>query len=640
MKQNPDRNKRGDYTERIKQLQDAIAKDTERLLEYKADQSYRGRGLTPNIRILERRIKDTQAILNKMLRLTGHTQNGIDEQLRKFLWEVKSYQGGMPDDQLGADQWHLVERFPDYFENDGGYIKLKPIAKKLLSMERNPRGSRTPIENIIERLEYYDYTVKPFVNKIGQLRYNVDRFYRRVITGATDKRLRTLADEARDRYSDHAISKAREHGQVNPRSANPFTWSKNAHNYALLQDGKAVGYLTYNSGESYTVSASRGGNKTFRATSLAKAKAEALNFIRHEFPHLQAYRKTQPSVKEVNEIVKHTEYVKHGKVIRVDPAGGFDNDKYIVGFEDGTEFVTKIPKVAVAFENPRRRAKEYEAYCQTCLHNKVLHKGTKRGANEVAKLHRELYRHDVIVVPLDAATVKEFYERANPRKDINAVIGEFEKHGYSVKWHDKRGRVSYTVFTEKGIPLVIGATEEYLRKLSPANPLKNRKRNDYDAVDFFDDRVDQISAEFTGEISGNELELEAPDGTPKKLARLGHLRLVKIRDGNNEYDIKFGDNEDAYLAADRRKNLYFVGRDANAKGIIKLPKKGQKSELGQVIQIDYFTTKRHIESGKPTYFYHELGEVDGFTPVAYIDSEGFITLYGGNYDIWPCGIVN
>lgn len=163
----------------------------------------------------------------------------------------------------------------------------------------------------------------------------------------------------------------------------------------------------------------------------------------------------------------------------------------------------------------------------------------------------------------------------------------------------------------------------------------------YGKVDFFDDKVDEISAEFTGMISGESMEVAAPDGTPKKLARLGHLRLIKVVTPNGEtIEFRFGDNDDAWLVADRRKNLYFVGADANIKGAVKLPKKGNILELGNVVQVDYYTTKQHIESAKPTYFYHELGEVDGITPTAYADDEGFIRLYGGNYDIWTCGIVN
>lgn len=176
----------------------------------------------------------------------------------------------------------------------------------------------------------------------------------------------------------------------------------------------------------------------------------------------------------------------------------------------------------------------------------------------------------------------------------------------------------------------------------PANGNPRSVANEhYGKVDFFDDKVDEISAEFTGRISGESMEVGAPDGTPKKLARLGHLRLIKITTPKGEtLELRFNDDADAWLAADRRKNLYFVGRDANATGAMKLPKAGHVAELGAVTQIDYFTTKEHIESAKPTYFYHELGEVDGITPTAYVDSEGFIRLYGGNYDIWTCGIVN
>lgn len=161
---------------------------------------------------------------------------------------------------------------------------------------------------------------------------------------------------------------------------------------------------------------------------------------------------------------------------------------------------------------------------------------------------------------------------------------------------------------------------------------------DFDGDTFNRDKLDQLSATFQGEISGDEIEVDASEMVPNRTARLGALKLIKIVDESGEpYDIQFKNG--AWLTADARKNLFCVGKGARINGI-QLPKKGELSILGDITQIDYQTTKRHIENGKETYFYHKTGEVDSQKPKLLIDHNGYPHIYSGNYDIGIHGIEN
>jgi hypothetical protein len=142
---------------------------------------------------------------------------------------------------------------------------------------------------------------------------------------------------------------------------------------------------------------------------------------------------------------------------------------------------------------------------------------------------------------------------------------------------------------------------------------------------------------FQGVINGGEIQTYGSDYTPPITARLGKLTYIKIKNGTELFEGDFG--KDAWLAMDARKNLYTEGRGARIRNV-KLPPKGVLWHVGTVLQGNYVTTKRHIENGRKTEFYHELGEVDGICPNAFIDHDGFLILVGGNYDIGVHGIEN
>lgn len=168
--------------------------------------------------------------------------------------------------------------------------------------------------------------------------------------------------------------------------------------------------------------------------------------------------------------------------------------------------------------------------------------------------------------------------------------------------------------------------------------LINKAKKNYEETDFFDDKaLDEISAQFQGSISGEEVEVISPTATPPRVVRLGRLRKLILINGG-EIEINFRDTEDAWLAADRRRNLYIIGADATIPS--KKAKPNQLRFLGQLKQFNYVTRKSHIENGELIEYFHESGEVDGVLPSIYTDHNGHLVLLGGNYDIWTCGVVN
>lgn len=153
------------------------------------------------------------------------------------------------------------------------------------------------------------------------------------------------------------------------------------------------------------------------------------------------------------------------------------------------------------------------------------------------------------------------------------------------------------------------------------------------------DKLDKLSGIFQGHINGKQIKTVGSDWTPPLTARLGKLAYMKLKNGKETYEINFDANGDAWLSADARKNIYLEGKDARIANAAK-PKRGSLIWLGEVQQINYRTNKSHIENGQLVEYYHELGEVDGVKPNAFLDHDGFILLNGGNYDIDVHGIEN
>lgn len=267
----------------------------------------------------------------------------------------------------------------------------------------------------------------------------------------------------------------------------------------------------------------------------------------------------------------------------------------------------------------------------------------------------------------DRAQDRDFEKRlrGNPHSDkIPVTVQRYaDKHGFSVtKGNDGYFRIYDQVarpyVLQEGLPVQYTETNERIdngavRTADQANNLMRSrvwqyrqyaktasKRNPASNPDeaFNDQKIDELSATFQGRISGDELETLGSDYTPQTTARLGRLVLMKVKlaDGGIA-DITF--DGDAWLSADARKNLYISGKKSRITNV-KKPRKGSLTHIGELEQINYVTTKEHIEDGNLVEYYHPLGEVDGVKPHVFIDKDGFPIIVGGNYDIGINGIEN
>jgi len=63
------------------------------------------------------------------------------------------------------------------------------------------------------------------------------------------------------------------------------------------------------------------------------------------------------------------------------------------------------------------------------------------------------------------------------------------------------------------------------------------------------------------------------------------------------------------------------------------------TDLGEISVIEYAATKDHLD-GKPTLYYHRMGEDGGEKPHAVVNGEGLLLIEGGDYTITSRGIEN
>jgi hypothetical protein len=137
----------------------------------------------------------------------------------------------------------------------------------------------------------------------------------------------------------------------------------------------------------------------------------------------------------------------------------------------------------------------------------------------------------------------------------------------------------------------------------------------------------EIYEKFNGRPARKTTTKSAPNGTPKNVAKLGALRLIKTTDGRKWAFSGAGAPD---LAADSRGRLHVVGGSyrANPAG----------EHVGEIEQIEYETRKPHLGQPKQTIYYHRLGEEGGKRPRLVIDREGLIKIHGGDYRIEADGI--
>ena len=137
-----------------------------------------------------------------------------------------------------------------------------------------------------------------------------------------------------------------------------------------------------------------------------------------------------------------------------------------------------------------------------------------------------------------------------------------------------------------------------------------------------------IREKFTGTKSRKTATMNASNGTPKNLAKLGKLVLIKTANGT----IKPG-NGITWLCADAKGKLHLA---TSAARLVE----GPARNFGEVTQIEYEARKPHLGYKNQTIFFHKMGEEGGKKPVLIADGKGGLKLRGGSYRIEREGIVN
>jgi len=137
-----------------------------------------------------------------------------------------------------------------------------------------------------------------------------------------------------------------------------------------------------------------------------------------------------------------------------------------------------------------------------------------------------------------------------------------------------------------------------------------------------------IREKFTGTKSRKTATMNASNGTPKNLAKLGKLVLIKTANGI----IKPG-NGITWLCADAKGKLHLA---TSAARLVE----GPARNFGEVSQIEYEARKPHLSYKNQTIFFHKMGEEGGKKPVLIADGKGGLKLRGGSYRIEREGIVD
>jgi hypothetical protein len=157
------------------------------------------------------------------------------------------------------------------------------------------------------------------------------------------------------------------------------------------------------------------------------------------------------------------------------------------------------------------------------------------------------------------------------------------------------------------------------RSLFRSVPLKRARRNP---------SVKELRENFTGMNSRKTATMNAPNGTPQNLAKLGKLILIKAEGAT----IKSGSGT-TWLCADAKGRLHLATTAARLYD-------GPAQNFGEVSQIEYEARKPHLGYKTSTIFFHKMGEEGGKKPTLIGDGNGGLKLRGGSYRIEREGIVN
>lgn len=161
-----------------------------------------------------------------------------------------------------------------------------------------------------------------------------------------------------------------------------------------------------------------------------------------------------------------------------------------------------------------------------------------------------------------------------------------------------------------------GARRKARRLVKKANPKASPK-------------IVSIREMFSGQPVRQFSEMVAPDGTPKTLAKLGKLKLIKAPKGKYIPLSK----RVVWLCCDTSERFHLTAD----KGTLY---EGPKFSWPNVSQIEYEEQKPHLGYPTKTIFFHKMGEEGGKKPTLIGDGKGGLKLRGGSYRIEREGIVD
>lgn len=209
---------------------------------------------------------------------------------------------------------------------------------------------------------------------------------------------------------------------------------------------------------------------------------------------------------------------------------------------------------------------------------------------------------------------------------------------------DKRGRERFYHDSNVGRRLVLYPVEEakLLIATGQARAVPKRKRNPAAAAA-------EVYEEFHGTPSTSVVELTERLHFHEHLAELGRLELLVVN-GIDGYEHRISGFKGAKLCSNETKDQLFIrGGDQEIDlGDYKLKPPHEVETLGQVTEIQYFTTKKHLGSeGGTAIYFHKAGTTSengrhkkvGYGPdLIYRVRDKALEFSGGTYEIRAEGI--
>jgi len=145
----------------------------------------------------------------------------------------------------------------------------------------------------------------------------------------------------------------------------------------------------------------------------------------------------------------------------------------------------------------------------------------------------------------------------------------------------------------------------------------------------------EMSERFNGHASGQVRQLKISEhALSRDMSRAGKLVFLKLKAQSKQLRIP-----GAMVCIDPKTERLWIAGDRTPL-LNQRAKPGEMLDFGEIDQICYETTKRHVGDGRRSEYVHTFGEDGGRKPRLRIDSEGMPVIAGGGYKIDTRGIVN